>query len=222
MVKKENSLYLFIGEDSLSKNIKLKRLKQEAFTKEVEQFNLDILYAKELNLLSLQEKLLCLPIKAKKRVVVIKDADGLKDDIQEFIINFLKNPYPQTILVLDINHKDYKNEFINRLTRYAQVCHFQEAARIDTFTLVRSIDRRTPDYALRILHQLLKNREKPERILGGLRYSWENDITDTLEKKKRLKLLLDCDIDIKTGRLKAQFALEKLVVSLCVLTKSFG
>lgn len=219
---KENSVYLFSGEDSLAKALKLKKLKQEAFAKEVEQFNLDILYARELNLAVLQEKLLCLPVKAKKRIMVIKDAEGLKEDIQEFITQFLKNPYPQLILILDINRSDPKNRFINQVTRYAQVCHFQEAGRIDTFSLVRYIDRRQPGYALRILHQLLRNRERPERILGGLRYSWERDITDALERKKRFKLLLNCDIDIKTGRLKAQFALERLVVNLCVLTESFG
>lgn len=219
MVKKENSLYLFTGEDSFSKDIKLKRLRQEAFPKELEQFNLDILYAKELNLINLQEKLLCLPVKAKKRIVIIKDAEGLKEDIQEFIIQFLKNPYLHIILVLDINRTDSKNEFINRIARYVQVCRFQEATRIDTFTLGRSIERRQPDYSLRILHQLLRNKERPERILGGLRYSWEKDTTSPLERKKRLKLLFNCDIDIKTGRLKPQFALEKLVVGLCSLSK---
>jgi len=220
MVKKENSVFLFAGEDSFSKDIKLKKLRQEAFPKEVEQFNLDILYAKELNLRDLQEKILCLPVRAKKRLIVIKDAEGLKEDIQEFIIKFLKNPSPWVILVLDINRLDSKNEFINCLTRYGQVYHFQEATRIDTFTLSRSIEQRHADYSLRLLHQLLRNKERPERILGGLRYSWERNITNPLERRKRLKLLLNCDIDIKTGRLKPQFALEKLVVNLCALNKS--
>lgn len=215
-------LYLFIGEDSFSKELKLKKLKEELFAQEVAQFNLDVLYAKELTLKQLQEKLLCLPLKAKKRLIVIKDAQALKEDIQKFILEFCKNPYPQTTLVLDTSHLEPKNEFINRIRRYARVLQFQETIPLNTFSLGRSIERRQPDYSLRILDQLLKNREKPERILGGLRYSWERDITNTLERKKKLKLLLNCDIDIKTGRLKPQFALEKLVVNLCCFSKPSG
>lgn len=74
-----------------------------------------------------------------------------------------------------------------------------------------------PDYALRILNELLRNGERPERILGGLRYAWEREFTPGVEAKRRLKLLLNCDINIKTGKLKPNFALEKLVISLCSL-----
>jgi len=73
-----------------------------------------------------------------------------------------------------------------------------------------------------VLNQLLRNGEKPERILGGLRYSWENSMADVFQIRKKLRLLLSCDIDIKTGRLRSDFALERLVVNLCCLTKPSG
>jgi hypothetical protein len=60
------------------------------------------------------------------------------------------------------------------------------------------------------------------RILGGLGYTWERDVMAPLEAKRRLKLLLNCDVEIKTGRLKPNFALEKLVISLCGAAKPFG
>ncbi len=66
-----------------------------------------------------------------------------------------------------------------------------------------------------IERRLLENGERPERILGGLRYAVEKTTYHPLESKKRLKFLLNCDTDIKTGRLKAEFALERLVVALC-------
>jgi DNA polymerase III delta subunit len=77
------------------------------------------------------------------------------------------------------------------------------------------IESKRPDYALRTLSQLLKNGEKPERILGGLRYSFQRGPHTPLEIRKAIKLLLNCDITIKTGRLKPEFALERLVVKLC-------
>jgi len=215
-------VYLFIGEDSLSKNIKINQLKQELFAKDIEQFNLDILYAKDLTLTVLQERLLCLPVKAQKRLIVIKDAQNLKEDIRAFILRVAQNSLPKVVLVLDIDRKDRDDEFINRIQRLAKIIQFRESARLDTFALSRQIELRKPDYALRLLDQLLRNGERPERILGGLRYSLERNTDNPLEINQRLKLLLNCDLDIKTGRLKPNFALEKLVVSLCRLKKSFG
>ena len=221
MVEKESSVYLFIGQDSLSKDIKLKTLRQEFLKPDIEQFNLDISYARELSLKDLQEKLLCLPVRTKKRIIVIKGAGELKENIKEFIFNYVKKPYAWVILVLDINRQEPRDEFLSRISKYAQAYYFKEIIPPDTFMLVRQIDLRRPDYALRLLSQLLQNGERPERILGGLRYAWERNLSHPLEKRKRLRLILNCDIDIKTGRLKACFALEKLVVNLCCLSKAF-
>lgn len=238
MVKKESSVYLFIGQDSFSKGIKLKRIKEEFLAKEIADFNLDILYAKELNLRDLQERLLYFPlnpvrniaqknnnkivsngVKAKKRIIVIKDAQEIKEDIKEFILKYVKNPPSKILLILDIDRQDPKDEFIKRITRYSEIYRFREHLPPDTFTLSRAIDLKKPDYALQVLNQLLQNGERPERILGGLRYTLERGALKPLQIRKRLKVLLDCDIEIKTGRLKAAFALERLLVRLCCLEK---
>jgi DNA polymerase III delta subunit len=222
MVGKENPVYLFIGQDSLSKDARLKELKKEFLTPQTECFNFDLLYGRELILNDLQEKLLSLPLKAKKRILVIKEAHALKDDIKEFLIQYAKKPHAQTILVLDINKYSSKDELVKQISRTAQVCRFQEETHVDTFTLSRAIDSRKSGYAMGVLNQLLRSGEKPERILGGLRYSLENSVSSAPEARKKLRLLLNCDIDIKTGRLKADFALERLVISLCCLAKPFG
>ncbi|MBM3246273.1 MAG: hypothetical protein FJZ13_02965 [Candidatus Omnitrophica bacterium] len=217
MVKKASSTYLFIGQGSLSKDIKLKALRQEWLSQDTEQFNLDILYGRELSLKGLQEKLLCLPVRAKNRIVVIRGAAALKEEIKEFIVGYVRKPYAGVILILDIDRQDPKDKFAGRIFKYAETSRFQEAALPDTFMLGRQIGLGRPDYALRLLYQLLKNGEKPERILGGLRYSCERNAASLLQKRKRLKLILGCDVEIKTGRLKPSFALEKLVIGLSCL-----
>jgi DNA polymerase III delta subunit len=224
-------VYLFLGQDSLSKDIRLKQIRQEILPKETEQFNLDILYAKELTLKDLQEKLLCLPIKSQKRIVVVKNAQDLGGEIREFVLSYVKAPYKQVILILDIEsnlgarsavtQQGNSNEFVNRLYRYAKIYRFRETKPLDTFALTRFITLKKPDYALKVLNQLFKNGERPERILGGLRYVWEREAASDSESKRRLKLLLNCDMDIKTGRIKPIFALEKLVISLCGPSKPF-
>lgn len=222
MVKKESLVYLFIGQDSLSKDTRLKKLKEEFLSPSTQYFNLDVLYADELNLKGLQERLLFLPFQAKKRIVIIKDSQNLKPEIKEFIIQYVKKPFIQIILVLDMDKYLPKDEFIRQVSRYSQVCRFKEEAPLNTFTLSRAIDFKKSSYALWVLSQLLRKGEKPERILGGLRYSWENSIADIFQIKKKLRLLLACDRDIKTGRLRSDFALERLVVNLCCLTKPSG
>ena len=221
------TVYVLIGQDHISKDIKIRKLRQEFLDKNTEQFNLDILYGKELSLKTLQEKLLCLPLNSKTRIVIIKEAQELRQDVKEFILNYAKTPYPQICLVLDINTfslrksglklQGSQDEFLKNIARYSHILHFKEAIPLDAFTLNRQINLKKTDYALRILNQLLKNGEPPERIMGGLRYSWQRDIAGAFELRKRIGLLLNCDLDIKTGRLKPDFALEKLVVKLCCL-----
>lgn len=215
---KGSSIYLFFGQDSFSKDIKLKGIKEEFLTKEIQDFNLDILYAKELDLLGLQERLLQIPLKTQKRLIVIKDAQVLRENTKDFILKYAKHPNPKILLLLDINRYDPKDEFIRRIINYARVFRFREFLHLNTFTLSRSIQLKNVDYSLRVLNQLLKNGEKPERILGGLRYAYERDTPRPFTSiRKRLKLLLNCDLDIKMGRLNPKFALERLVVKLCAL-----
>lgn len=215
-------VYIFSGQDSFSKDVKLKKIKEEFLAKDLEDFNLDVLYARDLKLVVLQERFLCLPIGAKKRIIVIKEAEALKEDVKEFILHYVKRPHVSILLVLDINPIPITkakptpgSDFLNQVSRYAKVFRFQGAPQLDAFVLSRQIELRKTDYALRVLNQLLEKGERPERILGGLRYSWQRNVPDPVQAKNRLKLLLNCDIEIKTGRLKPSLALEKLVVQLC-------
>ena len=208
-------VYLFIGDDVLSKDAQLKKIRQEFLARGTEQFNFDILYAKEIILKDLQETLLRLPVNNPRRIVVIKNAEHLKEESKEFLLKYAKSPYKQVILILDINRTEKKDGFINSVYRFTKAIRFKETKQLDTFFLSRQIDLNRPDLALRVLNQILKEGERPERILGGLRYAWERGIAHPVEMKRRLKLLLNCDLEIKTGKLKPGFALEKLVISLC-------
>ena len=208
-------IYLFIGEDNFSKDTRLKRLKEECFSRQAEEFNLDILYGQDTNLRELQERLLCLPFKAKKRMIVVRESQRLKEEIKKFLLSYAKKPYPHAVLVLDSQRYNFRDEFTKRMSRMSRVLRFRESPEPDTFTLGRAIENKRIQQCLEILSQILERGGKPEQIMGGLRYVWDQDIRRPKETKKRLRLLLDCDIAIKTGRLKAQMALERLLTQLC-------
>lgn len=210
-----NGVYLLIGQDIAAKETQLKKIKQEFLPPELQDFNLDLLYAKEISLKDIQERFLSLPLKSARRIIVIKDAHLLEEEACNFLLTFSKKSDKELVLVLDFPQYDYKNKFIKEISAYAQTLRFKEILNPDTFALNRQIELRKTDSALRLLNQLLRNGEAPERILGGLRYAWEKQDITSLSARKKLKLLLGADLEIKTGRLKPAFALEKLVVNLC-------
>ena len=215
---KDYNLYLLIGQDSPSKKERLRQIRRQFLNKETEQFNLDFLYAKEFKLLDLQERLLSLPVRAKKRIIVIRQAQELEEEVKKFILDFARRPAAQILLVLDIDSTsspNFGNEFIGPLKRYSCIFRFAEPRPLDTFALKRQLDLKSAGSALKILTQLLKTGEKPEKILGGLRYCFQKDLNHSLLMRRKMRLLLNCDLEIKTGRLKPNFALEKLLVGLC-------
>jgi DNA polymerase III delta subunit len=212
-------LYLFVGGDSLSKDIQLKKIKQELLSPHAQEFDFDLLHAPELTLKKLQEKFLCLPAASNIRLIVIKEAQLLKPEIKDFIIRYAAKPYKSLCLILDACHYDYKDEFLKKLFSCAKVIRFKEEVKVDTFLLARHINARRPDAALRVLSQLLEDGQRPERILGGLRFVFEKEGVRDAGSRRKLKLLLACDYEIKTGKIKPVFAMEKLVVSLSGLFK---
>jgi DNA polymerase III delta subunit len=210
-------VYLFIGQDSLSKDIQLKKIKDEILPRQVEDFNMDVLHPQGLSLKKLQERFLSLPVNSSHRIVLIKDAASLKDELKEFILGYLSKPDKRLCLILDVEHQDYRDNFISTAQRFAKVLRFKEELKVDAFSLARQIQAKRSDLALKVLNHLFSEGERPERILGGLRFVFEKEGFRAQESRKKLKLLLACDYDIKTGKLKPVFALERLVVSLCSL-----
>lgn len=209
-------IYLFIGEDFLAKQERISSLKKELFPADTESFNYDSFYAKELTLPLLKELLSRLPVSAKQRLLVIKDVLKLKPDIQEYLLSRLKD-LPQNItLILDVSIAAAESgRFMSALLKAAKVINFRNKPEINAFDLGRAIERKSAAAALNILADLLANGERPERILGALRYQLVRPVVRSGESRNKIRLLLETDNNLKTGRIKGSFALEALVVRLC-------
>ncbi len=166
MVKKESSVYLFVGQDSPSKDKIIAKIKEEHLPKNLEDFNFDRLYAADLTLKGLQEKLLCLPAGSAKRVIIVNNAQKLSEEIKKFIGDYVRKPQKHVILILDIDKAEAKDGFVNSLAGYS-TSYIREEARLDTFTLLRQIELRKPGSSLKVLRQLLDKGERPERITSS-------------------------------------------------------
>ncbi|MGD9015659.1 MAG: hypothetical protein PVI33_06525 [Candidatus Omnitrophota bacterium] len=220
--------YLFIGEDEFSKDIKLDKIKQEFKFGKLESFNFEVLYPQGLNLKTLQERLLLLPIKAKQRLILLKDISRLSVEIKQHLLAYLRKPFSHVSLILEARQIDQRDQFFKQVSRLCKLVNFRQSNQINAFTLARQImynpsssrsisKDRIIKPAMRLLHQLILQGERPEKIIGALRYQLHKQGLNFPEKKKKLGLLLNCDIDIKTGRLKPKLALERLLIRLCYL-----
>jgi DNA polymerase III delta subunit len=214
MVKRD-SIYLVTGQDAPAKDKVLQEIRSKYLAANIEQFNQDVLYARDLILESLQEKLLYLAAASGRRIVVIKQAESLKKDCKVFLEKYALAPNPGVILVLDIQEFDRKDSFCLAISEHATVRQFKQEIYKTPFALADEIRAGRAAGSLKILNQLLKKGQKPELILGGLRSGLSRNKADIAYMRRLNKLLLECDLAIKTTALKPSFALERLVVSLC-------
>jgi DNA polymerase III delta subunit len=218
---KNDCIYLVTGQDVPAKDKALKEIKSKYICALTEQFNLDTIYAKDVTLEELQEKLLYMAASAGHRMVVIKQASSLKKDCKEYLQLYVQAPNPAVILVLDMEEFDRKDKFCSVVSAHATTRQFQQEIHKTTFALADEICSGKAAASLTILNQLLKNGQKPELILGGLRSGLSRNTTDIVSIRRLNSLLLECDLAIKTSTLKPSFALERLVVRLCRFKQAF-
>lgn len=209
-------IYLFIGEDELVKSEKIHALKKQLLEPRLEQFNYEAIYAKEATPALFKEALSRLPVSAKCRILVIRDALKLKEPLQEYFLSRLESLPKDLVIVFDITAIPKEEiPFLNKILKIAKVERQKAATSVNAFTLAKAIQMKQPQQALNILADLFTQGERPERIVGGLRYQLVELSHSAKDRADKIKLLLDADISLKTGRLKPSLALETLIVKLC-------
>ncbi|MBL7197498.1 MAG: hypothetical protein ISS47_05325 [Candidatus Omnitrophica bacterium] len=213
-------VYLFVGIDEISKERKIRRIKQENFQGKENSFDYELFYADTIDRLKLIDSLNRLPLQAKKRIVVIKQVEKFSPANRKILLSFIKTPHNYNILILDTEISDLKNnKFVLDISRYAKIFNFKKERLLTVFDLADAIVKKNTAIALKILFQLISKGERPHRLLGALSWKW-NKIQEFLtneEFKKGLRLFFETDVNIKSGRLKPNFALELLVIKLCDL-----
>lgn len=212
MVAGDILVYVFAGEDSAAKALRLSQLKETFLPPDMREFNFDVFYGNEPVLQSFQERLLSIPVNAPRRMIVVKNAGALPSAARKFISDYARAADRSVLLVVDFERFDPRDPFQSSLCRSGQLIRFRETPHTDAFALAGQVRSGRAGDALRALHKLIEDGEKPERILGGLRYScgkWEQG-----RSAAAFEEILRCDLQIKTGRLKPLFALERLVVVL--------
>ena len=213
-------IYLFLGGDSQDKDQKILEIKNKIFPdKDALKFDYELLHAHKLNPDDLKKSLIALPAMAERRLVVLKGIQKCMAPHKEIVLNFLKEQWTDTILILDSDQADIKNAFITKISAVAKVFKYSSDIKCNVFDMTRAISSDNKVKALSILTELIKQGDHPLQIMGGLVWFWEKsrDKLSGEKFKKGLLELQETDLNIKRSRLKPEHALEFCVTKLCLL-----
>lgn len=118
--------YLFLGNNIYEKDKAVLLLKKIILPGEESQLSYEILYADELDELTLVDKISNLPFFSSSKVIVIKDIDELKDDAKDALIKYLENPSKAIHLVLYSNEYKVQTVFYKNLDRLTECYSFSD------------------------------------------------------------------------------------------------
>lgn len=92
--------YYVCGEDDFQKDDAVKQLVEAAIEPAMRDFNMEVVRAQDLDPRSLDAALSALPMLADRRILVIKDASGLKKDARKVLDKYLEKPSADVLVVL--------------------------------------------------------------------------------------------------------------------------
>ncbi|NOY77907.1 MAG: DNA polymerase III subunit delta [Calditrichaeota bacterium] len=111
-------VYLFYGsEDYLIKG-SLKQITDKLISKEVRDFNYDLLYGEEVTGETIIGIATSFPMMAQRRLVIVQHVDRLNEAGKRLLLRYVENPAPQTVLVLVSDRNDLK-KFHNDILKKA-------------------------------------------------------------------------------------------------------
>ncbi|HLE55569.1 MAG TPA: DNA polymerase III subunit delta [Rhodothermia bacterium] len=92
--------YYICGEDDFQKEDAMRRLVGAAVDPAVRDFNLDVRRALEVDAKTLDALLSSMPVMAERRVLVIRDAGGLRKDTRKIVEQYLEKPSSDMLFLL--------------------------------------------------------------------------------------------------------------------------
>ena len=116
-------IYLLHGEESYFIDLVANYMASEVLTEEEKAFNLSVLYGRDLNAAALMETVKRYPMNADYQVVVVKEAQQMRD--LDATLPYFLQPQPSTLLVICYKHKslDKRTKFAKEALKNATVLH---------------------------------------------------------------------------------------------------
>lgn len=212
--------YLLLGEDEQLKQVKISEFKHKYLpSSDALQFDIEILHGTKLDSKTLKKALIALPAVASRRLLIIYSCHKLNAHNKKLIEQFVSSGDDHAVLVLESSQMTFQDAFVKKISSFVKVIGSSVEQKSNVFDMTRAITQRRSPEALKILQGLLLEGIHPLQIMGGVVWAWAKLRERVPQKRfeKGLMALRDADLDIKRSRIKPDYALELLVVKLCVI-----
>ncbi len=212
-------IYLFLGADDAAKDQKIAQMKAALFKDpQALLFDLDMLDAQGLTAQSLKKALMTLPVMSSKRLVIVRQAQKLKTDDIQSLIQTVSGGIKHADIILNAPEVPAKGEW-KQLTALCQTLTFGVAASRNVFDMTKLISSRQAAAALKMLHEFYGDNVHPLQIMGALVWYWsrEGSALGAVKYEQGLRALQAADLNMKRSRFDSHYALEKVIVELVQL-----
>lgn len=112
--------YLFSGEEDFLKEEALRRLTSSVIEPSFKSFDVDILYGDATEFQTLKMRAETPPLGSKRRVVVLRNTEGLPEGARKSLLGYLDSPSPKSCLVFIAPKVDLKRGFFKNLAAKTQ------------------------------------------------------------------------------------------------------
>ncbi|MBE9505138.1 MAG: DNA polymerase III subunit delta [Proteobacteria bacterium] len=110
-------LYFIYGNDEFLKQQSVSKIKAIALQGGMADFNFDLFHAGEADMSKIMSVLSTFPVMAKRRLVILKDADKLKSQEREVLLPYFNDPSPTTTLLMIGGDVDKRKTFFSTLVK---------------------------------------------------------------------------------------------------------
>lgn len=140
---KAQSVYLIVGEEPFLLKQAFNFLKGTLLQAHELDFNFQIFHGTDLksdaNIESLKDALQTLPMMSARRLVILKEADEIKDSVWEEISTFSSNPVESTVFAIFANRVDKRKKSIKNIYESATILEFKKPFENQIPTWIRYI-----------------------------------------------------------------------------------
>lgn len=112
-----SSLYFICGSDEYLRDQTLLEIRKKVLTEGLEDFNLNVFYGDKISGSEINDVAVTLPMMAKKRLVIVKSAQSLKERDWGALTGFLENPEESCCLVFLFDKVDKRKKFFKTASK---------------------------------------------------------------------------------------------------------
>lgn len=117
--------YLLFGDETFLVDEALVALKSVALGEALEDFNFDVFYGRGLDCAALCDVAETLPMMSDRRLVILKEAQELKDKQWDVLMKLLNHPIETTVFVVVANKVDRRKKYVKKFSQKGILAEFK-------------------------------------------------------------------------------------------------